>query len=435
MRRVLAALGVLVLLVIVAVAAFFFLPEGEPTATASAAQPTGAALIRRGAYLARAADCVACHTQQGGRPYAGGLAFKLPFGTIYASNITPDKATGIGTWSDADFVRAMHSGVGKNGRMLYPAFPYASYALMTTDDALAIKAYLFSLPPVQATAPANSLSFPYNQRWLMRAWRLLFVPGHRFVPDRGKPADVNRGAYLVEAMGHCGECHTPRNFLYGLSNRTFAGAVTEGWRAYNISSDKRSGIGAWSDADLVAYLSHGYAANHGGAAGNMGEAVDDSLRYLTQADIHAMAAYLRTVPPQASERDTAVNDNPPEVKASTAYLPAPADLRANPLGLQVFQSACAGCHAWNGQGLEHPQAALLGSRTVNDPQGTNLMQVVLHGANLDVPDEGAAFMPAFGGAYSNVEIAAVTNYVIGHFSGKRSTITPADVQAAREAAQ
>ena len=374
---------------------------------------------------------MACHTAPGGQRYAGGLPFRLPFGTIYAPNITPDKETGIGNWTDADFVRAMHRGVGRNGEMLYPAFPYASYALMSTDDALAIKAYLFSLPALHAPTPPSTLAFPFNQRYLMRAWRLLFVPGHRFEPDGGKPADWNRGAYLVEAMGHCGECHTPRNLLYGLdSGRKFAGAVTEGWKAYNITSDKQSGIGAWSDEQLASYLSTGFAEGRGAASGNMGDAVEHSLRYLTADDIHAMVAYLRTVPPQRSGDAPPVTPDPPAVKAASAYAPAPDEARGQTLGLHVFQSACASCHGWNGEGLTHREAGLLGSRTVNDPQATNLLQVVLHGARL-TGRNGQSFMPEFGQAYSDEEIAAVANYVLAHFGGRQGAVKPADVAAAR----
>jgi mono/diheme cytochrome c family protein len=320
--------------------------------------------------------------------------------------------------------------------MLYPAFPYASYALMSTDDILAIKAYLFSLPPAAADVPAPNLGFPYNQRYLLRAWRLLFVPSEPFRPDDSKPEPVNRGAYLVQALGHCGECHTPRNALYGLdSGKMFAGAVTEGWNAYNISSDKQSGIGSWSDDELAAYLSRGYAEGHGAAVGNMGQAVDDSLQYLPPQDIRAMVAYLRTVPPQQAQRESQVNAAPPALKQSSAYAPAAGDEKASSLGLQIFQGACASCHGWNGDGLQHPQAALRGSRTVNDPNGTNLLQVVLHGARLNSPGEGAAFMPAFGQAYSEVEIAAVSNYVLAHFGGKSPSLTAAEVAAARQAAQ
>ena len=178
-------------------------------------------LVARGEYLTRAADCAACHTAPGGKPFAGGLPFKLPMiGTIYSTNITPDPETGIGAWSDEEFLRALHQGIGKGGKHLYPAFPYTSYALMTDNDVLAIKAYLLSLKPVKYTPPPNDVSFPFNQRYLMMFWNALFKPSHRFRPNEDQPADWNRGAYLVEALGHCGDCHTPRNLLFGREQQT-----------------------------------------------------------------------------------------------------------------------------------------------------------------------------------------------------------------------
>ena len=224
-------------------------PTGVPASLAKAS------LVERGAYLAQAADCMACHTTQGGKPYAGGLGFKLPFGTLYSTNITPDKETGIGNYSDQDFLNAVHRGIRRDGARLYPAMPFTSYTYMTDADALAIKAYLFSLPPVRAAAPANTLTFPFNQRWAMNFWSALFNPDTRFEPDTSKSPEWNRGAYLAEALAHCGECHTPRNLAFALNNRKkFAGAVTAGWRAFNIRSDKTTGIGAWRDDDLVSYL-------------------------------------------------------------------------------------------------------------------------------------------------------------------------------------
>ncbi len=262
---------------------------GVPAALAQAS------LVERGAYLARAADCMACHTTQGGKEYAGGLGFKLPFGTLYSTNITPDKETGIGNYSDQDFLGAVHRGIRRDGARLYPAMPFTSYTYMTDADALAIKAYLFSLPPVRTPIPENTLTFPFNQRWTMIFWSALFNPDRRFEPDTSKSPEWNRGAYLTEALAHCGECHTPRNLAFALNNRQkFAGAVTAGWRAFNISSDKNTGVGAWSDDDLVSYLSIGHADGHGTASGPMGEAVDHSLSYLAQQDIRAVVTYLRT---------------------------------------------------------------------------------------------------------------------------------------------
>ncbi len=268
---------------------------GNPTGVPAALTQTS--LVERGAYLARAADCMACHTTEDGKEYAGGLGFKLPFGTLYSTNITSDKETGIGNYTDQDFLNAMHRGIRRDGARLYPAMPFTSYTYMTDADALAIKAYLFSLPPVRAAVPENTLTFPFNQRWSMMFWSALFNPDRRFEPDASKSPEWNRGAYLAEAMAHCGECHTPRNLAFALDNRKkFAGAVTAGWRAFNISSDKTTGVGAWRDEDLGSYLSIGHADGHGTASGPMGEAVDHSLSYLAQQDIRAVVAYLRTVP-------------------------------------------------------------------------------------------------------------------------------------------
>ena len=187
-----------------------------PDPTGAPASLAGADLVVRGEYLTRAADCAACHTVPEGQPFAGGLPFKLPIiGALYSTNITPDGETGIGNWSDDEFVRALHEGVGKGGKHLYPAFPYTSYALMTRSDVLAIKAYLFSLKPIKYTPLPNTISFPFNQRYLMLFWNALFKPAYRFQPNRDQSADWNRGAYLVEALGHCGDCHTPRNILFG----------------------------------------------------------------------------------------------------------------------------------------------------------------------------------------------------------------------------
>lgn len=432
MRRLGLFLAAFVAVAAIGAAAFFFWPASLPDVREARARlPQGEATIRRGEYIARAADCVACHTLGSGAPYAGGLPFHLPFGTIYATNITPDRETGIGGWSDAEFVRAVRHGVSRDGRNLYPAFPYTAYALMSDEDALALKDYLFTQAPVRAETPAADLSFPFNQRYLMRGWNLLFKPSGPLQPDPQRSPEWNRGALLVEGLGHCGECHTPRNLLFARDEgRKFAGAVTAGWKAYNLTSDREVGIGAWSDQQIADYLSKGHAEGRGAASGSMAEAVEHSLRYLTPEDIRAMVAYLRTIPPQRGEGDFTVNLDPPAVRASTAFGPPPEQAREGSLGLTLFQGACASCHAWNGEGLQHPHAALLGSQTVNDPSGTNLLQVLIHGSHMRT-NEGEVFMPAFGHAYTDPELAALANYVIGHFGGRRSAITPSDVAAAR----
>ena len=368
---------------------------------------------------------MACHTTQDGKEYGGGLGFKLPFGTLYSTNITPDKETGIGNYSDQDFLNAVHRGIREDGARLYPAMPFASYTYMTDADALAIKAYLFSLPPVHAPDPENTLTFPFNQRWAMSFWSVLFNPDTRFEPDTSKSPEWNRGAYLAEALAHCGECHTPRNLAFALDNRQkFAGAVTAGWRAFNISSDKTTGVGNWSDQDLVSYLSIGHADGHGTASGPMGEAVDHSLSQLTGEDIRAVVAYLRTVPATAS----------PDLPAALAP-PAPASHKQggtpDPRGKMVFEGACVSCHGWTGESSISPFATLTGAWAVNDPSATNVVQIVISGTKRETPAD-AVSMPGFGNAYSDTEIAAVANYVTARFGSKASHLAAQDVAELRK---
>ena len=397
-------------------------PTGVPADFASTDR------IARGQYLARAADCEACHTAKGGTPFAGGLAFKLPFGVVYSANITPDKDTGIGGWSDADFLRAVHDGVDNDGATLYPAMPYAAFTYMTDADVLAIKSYLFSLPAAHHETPADSLIFPFNQHWALAIWARLFNPAHRFRPNLDRSPQWNRGAYLAEAMAHCGDCHTPRNLLEGLDNRhKYAGAVASGWMAYNITGDRLTGVGAWSDAELAQYLSQGHAQGRGAAAGPMGEAVDLSLSHMTPSDIKALVAYLRTAPAIATP-----SQPPPRIDPAPAAPKLGVAAGFDPRGKQIFEGACASCHSWSGAGSLTPWATLTGSRAVNDPTAGNVAQVVLSGANRRTP-QGLSVMPGFGRAYSDAEVAAVANYVTGRFGSKPSSITARQVAALRKA--
>ena len=398
-----------------------------------AGDPTGvpvslskASLVERGKYLAEAADCMACHTSQGGKDYAGGLGMRLPFGALYSTNITPDKETGIGNYSDQDFLKAVQRGIRRDGARLYPAMPFPSYTYMTDADALAIKAYLFSLPPVRVAAPANTLMFPFDQRWAMGFWSVLFTRDSRFEPDASQSPEWNRGAYLAEALAHCGECHTPRSLALALDNRKkFAGAVTAGWRAFNISSDKTTGLGGWRDEDIVSYLSIGRANGHGTASGPMGEAVDHSFSQLTPEDVHAVVAYLRSVPAIASA----------DLPAPPAP-PAPASHRQgggtpDPRGKMVFEGACVSCHGWTGESSISPFATLTGAWAVNDPGATNVAQIVISGTKRHTPKD-AISMPAFGDAYSDAEIAAVANYVTSRFGSNGSQLTAQDVAELRK---
>ncbi len=437
-----------IVLLAITVVAWFLLRSGDPTAFASGkrvelvdfqgANPTGvpanlagADLVTRGEYLTRAADCAACHTAPGGKPFSGGLPFKLPMiGLLYSTNITPDTETGIGAWSDDEFVRVLRDGVGKDGKYLYPAFPYASYTLMPRDDALAIKAYLFSLKPVKYTPPPNDISFPFNQRYLMWFWNALFKPDHRFQPNTDQPAKWNRGAYLVEALGHCGDCHTPRNLLFGLkSHEKFAGALIQGWKAYNITPDPKWGIGAWSDGQIGDYLSQGHAQGRSSASGPMAEVVDNSLRFLTDDDVTAMASYLKSVPAVADAGGAAAVQTPSSTEA-IAGTPSSA-VGDQALGLRVFEGACASCHGFDGNGVIFSNASLLGSRTANDPAGVNATQAILQGTHLHTV-HGKVFMPEFGNGYSDPEIAGVVNYLTARFGTRPSTLTANDIASRRQ---
>jgi mono/diheme cytochrome c family protein len=436
-------LGAIVLVAIVAACMAWYLRGPGPMAFASGSSvqladfkgpnPTGVPaslakedIVKRGEYLAHAADCMVCHSTRGGKEYAGGLAFKLPFGELYSTNITPDKETGIGNYSDRDFLNAVQHGTRRDGAPLYPAMPYTSYSYLTDDDALAIKAYLFSLAPVRSAPPQNTLAFPFNQRWAMVFWSTLFNRGVRFEPNGQQSAEWNRGAYLAEALAHCGECHTPRNLAFALDNRKkFAGAITAGWRAFSITSDKTTGLGDWRDEDLVSYLSTGHAIGHGTASGPMGEAVDESFSQLTPEDIKAVVTYLRTVPAVGST-DLPATRAPPASPSHKIMAGTP-----DPHGKMLFEGACVSCHGWTGESSISPFATLTGAWAVNDPGATNVAQIVISGTKRRSP-AGAISMPAFGASYSDAEIAAVTNYVTARFGTKASAITEKDVAELRK---
>ena len=417
--RAVSIAAVIIVAGIVASASYVFCDVSMHAEDKGPSGPNTTALLARGEYLTRAADCAACHNARNGKPFAGGLPFKLPFGTIYSTNITPDRATGIGSWSDDDFVRAVRRGIAPGGRYLYPAFPYTSFTAMSRDDVLAIKAYLFSLPPQHVANKQDDLLFPFNQRWGMAFWNLAFLSDRRFAPDPAQSVAVNRGAYLATVLGHCGQCHTPRNLAYGLKSRhEFAGDALQGWYAYNITPDKSSGIGAWTDAQLASYLSSAHAPDHGSAAGPMAKAAEDSLQYLTPQDISSLVAYLRTIAAQTGDH-----------KDGAAPAPGVQTLQ-NALGGHVFEGTCANCHQSNGDGRQTVYASLAGSRSVTDPDGDNVIQIMLNGAKYRIKDQ-TIYMPSFGPAYSDAELAAVANYVIAHFGGKTGRVTPEDVAKRR----
>jgi mono/diheme cytochrome c family protein len=368
---------------------------------ASLTAPTDpAALIARGKYLAQAADCMPCHTGPNHAPFSGGLVMNTPFGGLPTPNITPDKTTGIGNWSDQDFYNAVHYGDAPGHsylvfpKFLYPAMPYTSYTKLSYADVMAIKAYLFSLAPVNAPEVPSTMKFPFNQRPVLLGWRILFFHAGPMQMNPAWNDSLKNGAYLTEALGHCGECHTPRNIMSGLIlSEAYAGAPIDAYFAPNISSDKATGVGGWTQADLVAYLHDDGNMVKGSAFGPMAEVVKNSNSQIPLSDDVDIANYLQT--------QTAPQNTPPT--------PAVDDAAASiTRGATVYATDCAGCHGKTGGGLPPMVPNLAGNDSVMATQPTNVIGAVLSG--LPVWKMGPA-MPSFATLLSDQQIADVTNYV------------------------
>ena len=349
-------------------------------------------LVARGEYLARAADCMSCHTQSKDKPFAGGVGLKSAFGTIYGTNITSDKATGIGSWTKADFVRALREGIRKDGSYLYPAMPYTSYTKISDADMDALWAYISKIPPVDNTIPKNTLPFPLTIRSGMAVWQALYLKPGRFIANRSKDAAWNRGAYLVEAFGHCSDCHTPRNLAQGPeSAHLLTGAQIEGWYAPDIGADSSSSIAYWNVKELAKFLKTGSAPDNSKVFGPMQEVVHESLRYLSDADLQAMAIYLK---------DQSTGATP--VEASKAYLPR---LQAGKL---VYENNCASCHQSNGKGINSTVPALAKNDAVTAAEPYNVIMAMLEGFK---PQGAWGAMGSFADALSDDQISDVANYI------------------------
>ncbi|CNB47239.1 putative cytochrome C [Yersinia frederiksenii] len=390
-------------------------------------------LIARGEYLTKAADCVACHTTKNGKPFAGGLAFKTPMGTLYSPNITPDKETGIGRWSDEEFLRALHEGKGKNGENLYPAFPYTSYTLLQDDDVKAIKAYLFSLPAVHQPNRENDMPFPFNQRWGLWFWNLVNFDGQRFEPDSSKDAQWNQGAYFVEALGHCGECHTPRNITMGMKDsKAYAGTEIDGWTAFNITSDPHAGIGGWSQEQMVQYLRSGHVDGKAQAAGPMAEVIENSTRHLTDSDLNAMAVYLRSLKPLNPDDETQSRSDwgQPATSVNTLRgMPFTADNNTD--GARLYLGNCASCHGFTGGGVQDGYyPSLMKNSVVGASAPNNLINVILHGVSRKTND-GEVFMPGFANTLTDEQVVSLSHYLLQQFGQPALNIKADDVKTLR----
>jgi mono/diheme cytochrome c family protein len=413
---------------------------GANAASAAPASDAGQSLVEQGRYLVTAGDCISCHTRPNGEPFAGGRSLNTPFGVIYSANITPDRNTGIGGWSELDLARAMRDGIAADGTHLYPAFPYTAYTKVSDRDVHAIYAYLRSLKPVNYTPPKNKMPFPFSVRALMSGWNLMFFEPGRYVQNAAQSAEWNRGAYLTQGLGHCGACHTPHNAMGGERN---SAALTGGeyldeiadevvdntitpmdeptvrlWASANLTPAS-SGLGAWPLDAIVAYLKTGHSAR-AAAFGPMSEVIGNSTSHLSDNDLHAIAMYLKSLP-------AAVQSAPDKPSAD-----------ARKAGEIVYTTRCADCHLPTGLGV--PRAAdadasktappLAGNAALQAPNPATLINVVLYGAHEAMQSEGS--WPKMSGFELSVglddeQIAALCTYVRSSWGNQAGAVSAAAV--------
>jgi mono/diheme cytochrome c family protein len=411
----------------------------------AAAQEFSKELIKKGRYLATASDCVACHTNHdGGKPMAGGLSMVSPVGTIMSTNITPSKQFGIGNYSQAQFADAVRKGVRGDGANLYPAMPYVSYSNMTDEDIHALYAYFMQgVEPVDEKAPETKLPFPMNIRVSMMGWNLLFRPNEVHKDDPIHSDEWNRGKYLAEGAAHCSTCHTPRGvFMQEQKSLNLTGGQVGAWYAPDITNDKGHGIGSWSQEDLVTYLKTGKLENRAQAAGSMAEAISYSFQHLTDADLNAIATYVRSVPSanarQASgitrfDKGSAGND-----MAAFRGKNYADGLKGDHAGAQIFAANCASCHGYNAQGTKDGYyPSLFHNAATAGDNSINVISAILNGVDRHT-EAGHVFMPPFGDQanavvqLNNVEVASLSNYLLAQYGNDKLTVTPEEVQVLRE---
>ena len=371
----------------------------------------------RGKYLVQAADCQPCHSKEGGQPWAGGRALGTPFGTLYSANLTPDKDTGIGNWTPDQFYRALHEGIDDQGHHLYPAFPYNYFTRVTREDSDAMLAYLKTLAPVKEAPQRNDLSWPFSMRWLLTGWNWLFLDKDTFKANPSQSAEWNRGAYLVEVLGHCGACHTQMNrFGAPKSDVAFQGGRIGELFAPDLTQNKKAGLGSWSADDLSAFLKAGRNA-HANASAEMGEVVEDSTQHLTDADLKAIATYLGAV--HASPEDLG-SDKPSAEQMKQGAL--------------VFNDQCSACHQTKAEGVPSLFPPLEHSAEVQQRDATTLIHVILTGTRTASTDTAPtpASMPAYHWKLSDDEIAAVTTYIRNSWGNNASPVAAKDVADLRK---
>jgi mono/diheme cytochrome c family protein len=357
--------------------------------------------VKAGRYQAILADCMGCHTRPGGKLFAGGAALQTPFGKLTAPNITPDNDTGIGAWSEAQFLRAVKQGVAPDGELLYPAMPYTNYARMSDLDVSRIWDYLQTIEPVRASVQTNQLAWPFNIRALIAGWNWLYFKPGPIKPDQAKSADWNRGAYLVNGPGHCDTCHSPKSLLGANSGAPLSGASLQGWFAPDITKDAH-GVGSWSVADVAAYLKTGHNA-HSMASGPMAEAIEDSISKMNDGDLQAIAVYLKDAPAPTGGLASGVDKNDTRMKAGAA----------------IYRDNCQACHGAHGEGESIIFPPFTGNPIISQSSGETLVRVVLAGtqsANTPgAPTQSA--MPSFAWRLNDTQVADVLTYIRGSWGG------------------
>lgn len=377
-------------------------------------------LVARGAYLARAGNCIACHTIRGGAPYAGGRAIETPFGTVYGTNITPDPQTGIGRWTVGHFRRALHNGRSRDGRLLVPAFPYTNFTLVTQADADALFAYLRTVPAVEQPNRAHALRFPYNTQLALAVWRALYFTPGAHEADPARPAEWNRGSYLVRGLAHCNACHGGRD-VFGAAGGSLrmSGGVSpiDKWYAPSLASASEAGVAEWDIEHIVDLLKTG-VSERGSALGPMAEVVFRSTQYLSDADLSAMAVYLKSLPQMTP--------------AARPVPRAPTD-DAMARGRSVYRTHCEGCHGPEGEGARGAYPALAGNRAVVMEPPVNVVRAVLSGgfqpATAGNPRPWG--MPSFGHVLTDGDVAAVVSYIRNQWGNRAAAVSGIDVQRLR----
>jgi mono/diheme cytochrome c family protein len=399
--------------------------------------------LKRGEYLARAGNCMACHTVRGGQQYAGGRNIATPFGNIYSSNITPDNETGIGKWTADDFWRAIHNGKSKDGSFLYPAFPYPNYTKVSRADSDALFAHLKRLAPVKQQNRPTDLRFPYNQRILLAFWRQLYFTPATYQADAKQSVEWNRGAYLVQGLGHCAACHTTRDALGGsVTQGDFAGGMIPmlGWYAASLTSDPATGIGEWEARDIADLLKTG-VSRRATVFGPMAEVVSGSLQHLTDADIRSMATYLKTIPKTEEDRSTVhaianyLKSIPGTEAAQSAKMAAVYAGAVLQKGAKLYEQHCVECHRADGKGLPPAYPPLAGNPSLMASSAINPIRIVLNGG---YPPGTAGNprpygMPPFGFALSDDEIASVVSYIRTSWGNKGAHVSRVEVARSRGA--